>query len=107
MGGCGPSVIRTSAPGKPFTDPQIEPSTGFWTTLYKPDPNRLSLLGSSGWLGSTQASCLPLLLVSRINGAQPCDFCSSLVSSNIFVLNQPTTSPAPVPALVNHSVLLA
>src|SRR4030081_3457403 len=72
---------------------------------------RLSLVGSIGWSGSTYASCLPLPLVSRINGAQPCDFSSSWVSSNFFVLNQPTTSPPPslppAPALLNHSVSLA
>jgi hypothetical protein len=34
---------------------------------------------------------LPLPLVSRMNGVQPCDFTSSPVSSNIFRFSQPTT----------------
>src|SRR6266581_4821380 len=37
---------------------------------------------------------------------QPCDFCSSPVSSNILRLSQPTTPLCGPPALV-HSVLLA
>src|SRR6516162_8005198 len=45
---------------------------------------RRSLLGSNGWFGSVYSSRLPLPLVSRMNGVQPCDFCSSPVSSNIF-----------------------
>src|SRR3974390_974033 len=45
-------------------------------------------------------------MVSRMNGVQPCDFCSSPVSSNIFVLSQPTTGGCGPPALV-HSVSLA
>src|SRR5438552_12464959 len=66
---------------------------------------RLSFVGSTGWFGSTYASLLPLPLVSSTRGVHPCDFCSSPVSSNIFTLSQPTTSPPP-PLLV-HSVLLA
>src|SRR5712691_11310664 len=38
------------------------------------------------------------------SAVQPCDFCSSWVSSNIFVFSQPTTSPPP---LLVHSVWLA
>src|SRR6516165_10258622 len=45
-------------------------------------------------------------LVSRMNGVQPCDFCSSPVSSNILRLSQPTTGVCGPPALV-HSVLSA
>src|SRR5688572_23725973 len=30
-----------------------------------------------------------------MRGAQPCDFCTSLVSSQIFVFTQPTTPPEP------------
>ena len=67
---------------------------------------RLSLAGSTGWFGSTYSSRLPLPLVSRMNGVQPCDFASSPVSSNIFALSQPTTPLCGPPALV-HSVLLA
>src|SRR5438876_9368075 len=66
---------------------------------------RLSLAGSTGWFGSTYSSRLPLPLVSSTSAVQPCDFCSSPVSSNIFTLSQPTTSPPP-PLLV-HSVLFA
>src|SRR6516162_2712254 len=67
---------------------------------------RLSLAGSTGWLGSTKASRLPLPLVSRTNGVQPCDFTSSPVSSSIFVLTQPSTA-APTPPELVHSVRLA
>src|SRR5882757_11212076 len=67
---------------------------------------RLSLAGSSGSFGPTQASRLPLPLVSMISGVQPCDFAASPVSSYILVLSQPTTPLAGPPALV-HSVLLA
>ena len=64
---------------------------------------RLSLAGSTGWLGSTNSSRLPLPLVSRTNGDQPCDFAASPVSSNILVLTQPATGPVPL----SHSVSLA
>src|SRR5215470_13973926 len=67
---------------------------------------RLSLVGSTGWSGSTYSSRLPLPLVSRMNGDQPCDFSSSPVSSNIFRLSQPTTGVCGPPALV-HRVWLA
>ena len=60
-------------------------------------------MGSTGWLGSTYASRLPLPLVSMISAVQPCDFTSSPVSSNIFVFSQPTTCPPPLV----QSVLLA
>src|ERR1700716_3865979 len=71
---------------------------------------RLSLAGSSGWLGSTYASRLPLPLVSRMSAVQPCDFCASWVSSHIFVFSQPTTADSPphtAAQLLVHSVLLA
>src|SRR5271170_7723076 len=67
---------------------------------------RLSLVGSTGWLGSTNSSRLPLPLVSRTNGVQPCDFISSPVSSSIFVFTQPSTA-APTPPELAHSVRLA
>src|ERR1700730_16280291 len=68
---------------------------------------RLSLVGSTGWFGSTYSSSrLPLPLVSRMSADQPCDFASSPVSSNILRLSQPTTPLCGPPALV-HSVLLA
>src|SRR6266481_2627851 len=67
---------------------------------------RLSCAGSTGWLGSTYASRLPLPLVSRIRGVQPCDLTSSPVSSNIFRSSQPST-PGPVTPLLVHKVLLA
>src|SRR5450755_2370481 len=67
---------------------------------------RLSLLGSTGWLGSTNSSRLPLPLVSSTNGVQPCDFISSPVSSSILVLTQPSTW-APTPPELDHSVRLA
>ena len=57
----------------------------------------MSFVGSSGWSGSTYSSRLPLPLVSRMNGVQPCDFTSSPVSSNILRFSQPMT-PGPVTA---------
>ena len=65
-------------PGAPANTPtvyQIEPSTGLGITAYGPEPGtmRLSFAGSIGWLGSTYSSRLPLPLVSRTNGDQPCD----------------------------------
>jgi hypothetical protein len=56
----------------------------------------LSFVGSTGSFGSTYASRLPLPFVSRMSAVQPCDFSSSCVSSNIFVLSQPTTAPPPL-----------
>src|SRR5262249_47842791 len=67
---------------------------------------RLSLVGSSGCWGSTHSSRLPLPLVSRTNGVQPCDLTSSPVSSYISRFNQPSTPGPTTPALV-HNVLLA
>src|SRR5215468_3827149 len=67
---------------------------------------RRSLVGSSGWFGSVYSSRLPLPLVSRMNGVQPCDFTSSPVSSSILVLTQPRTS-APMPPELAHRVRLA
>src|SRR5882672_1610684 len=64
---------------------------------------RLSLVGSTGWAGSTYASRFPLPLVSRTNGVHPCDFAMSPVWSYIFVLIQPRTSPPPL----NQTVSLA
>src|SRR5678816_2017084 len=66
---------------------------------------RWSLAGSTGSLGSVYASRLPFPFVSRISAVQPCDFCSSLVCSNIFTLSQPTAPPPP--PLEVHKVLLA
>src|SRR5919108_2326478 len=67
---------------------------------------RLSLVGSTGWSGSTYSSRLPLPLVSRMSAVQPCDLTSSPVSSNILRFSQPMTPLAGPPALV-HSVSLA
>src|SRR5580765_5500199 len=67
---------------------------------------RLSLVGSTGWFGCTYSPRLPSPLVSRMNGVQPCAFSSSPVSSNIFVLTQPSTS-APAPPGLAQSVRLA
>src|SRR6266571_8582530 len=72
-----------------------------------PSPIRLSLVGSSGWLGSTWASRLPLPLVSTTSAVQPCDFPASRVSQNIFVLIQPTMASSFWRLLLSHSVLLA
>src|SRR6266446_3981980 len=68
---------------------------------------RLSLVGSSGWLGSVDASRLPLPLVSTMSGVQPCDFPASRVSQNIFVLTQPTRANSFWRLLLSHSVWLA
>ena len=66
---------------------------------------RLSFVGSTGAFGSTHSSRLPLPLVSRMNGVQPCARSSSPVSSNTLRLNQPMTW-LPASPLV-HSVLFA
>src|ERR1700730_6557858 len=63
---------------------------------------RLSLAGSTGWVGRTYSSRLPLPLVSGMNGVQPCDFISSPVSSSILVLTQPSTAAPTPPALVHR-----
>src|SRR5262245_30361740 len=68
---------------------------------------RLSLVGSSGWLGSVYASRLPLPLVSTTSGVQPCDFPASRVSQNILVLTQPTMASSFWRLLLSHSVLPA
>ena len=47
---------------------------------------RLSLVGSTGWFGSTHSSRLPLPLVSSTIGVQPCAFASSPVSSKILAI---------------------
>src|SRR5437899_11149126 len=65
---------------------------------------RLSLVGSSGWLGSVYASRLPLPLVSTMRGVQPWDFPASRVSQNIFVLTQPTMANSFWRLLLSHSV---
>src|SRR5882672_3076679 len=67
---------------------------------------RRSLVASNGWFGSVYSSRLPLPLVSRMNGVQPCDLTSSPVSSYIFMLIHPAAPLAGPPALA-HSVLLA
>src|SRR5215216_33988 len=64
---------------------------------------RLSFAGSTATFGSTYSSRVPLPFVSRISAVHPCDFSSSPVSSNSFVLSQPTTGPPPLV----HSVLFA
>src|SRR5436190_10778289 len=104
-GGLDPGSSRTTEPGKPSEVPHTVPSIGFTPTLYSAALTRLSLVGSTGWFGSTYSSRLPLPLVSRMSAVQPCDFAASPVSSNILVFTQPTTPPPP-PLLV-HSVLLA
>src|SRR5712671_6090145 len=104
--GSGPGATRTTWPGNPIDVPHTEPSIGLTTTLYMDTCTRLSLAESSGWSGSTHSSRLPLPLVSRMKGVQPCDFISSPVSSNIFRFSQPTT-PGPVTPAEAHSVLLA
>src|SRR6266542_5710997 len=68
---------------------------------------RWSLVASTGWLGSTSASRLPLPLVSTMSGVQPCDFPASPVSQNILVLTQPTMASSFWRLLLSHSVLLA
>ena len=84
---------------------QIEPSTGLGITAYGPEPGtiRLSLAGSIAWLGSTYSSRLPLPLVSRTNGDQPCACAASPVASNTLVFTQPATGPVPE----SHRVLSA
>src|SRR5712692_1105547 len=104
--GSGPGATRTTWPGNPIDVPHTEPSLGLTLMLYRDTCTRLSFIGSTGWLGSTHSSRLPLPLVSRMNGVQPCDFTSSPVSSNILRFSQPTTPLAGPPALV-HSVWLA
>src|SRR5438093_10626637 len=65
---------------------------------------RLSLVGSSGWLGSVYASRLPLPLVSTMSGVQPCDAAASRVSQNRFVLTQPARANSFWRLLLSHSV---
>src|SRR5690606_19062365 len=84
-----------TAPGYPKFDPQTDPS-GAGETAYKPLVILLSLVGSTGSLGSTYSSLFPLPLVSRINGVQPCEAISSPVSAYFLVSNQPTTCPPPL-----------
>src|SRR5437016_8077826 len=84
----------------------MEPSTGLTAMPYRPATIRLSLAGSTASFGSTHSSRLPLPLVSRTNGVQPCDLTSSPVSSYIFRLSHPGTPGPATPALV-HNVLLA
>src|SRR6059058_815929 len=57
----------------------------------------MSLFGSAGLPGSVYSSTLPLPLVSRTNGAQPCALTASPVSSHSLVLTQPATGPVPEP----------
>src|ERR1043166_7405727 len=66
---------------------------------------RLSFAGSTGSLGPTNSSRLPLPLVSTMIGVQPCDLAESPVSRNSLVFTQPTTPLAGPPA-ESHSVLL-
>jgi hypothetical protein len=45
---------------------------------------RLSLVGSTGWFGSTYSSRLPLPLVSRMRAVHPCD--GTYTVKKIFVI---------------------
>src|SRR5262245_39930328 len=65
---------------------------------------RLSLVGSSGGLGSVYASRLPLPWVSTMGREQPWDFPASRVSQNIFVFTQPTRANSFWRLLLSHSV---
>src|ERR1044071_9748435 len=69
---------------------------------------RLSFAGSTGSLGPTNSSRLPLPLVSTTIGDQPCDLAESPVSKKVLVLIQPTTPLLePGPPCESHSVLSA
>src|SRR5262245_28377213 len=68
---------------------------------------RLSFAGSSGWFGSTQASRLPLPLVSTTSGDQPCARPASPVSQNVFVFTQPTSASSFCRLLLSQSVSFA
>src|ERR1041385_7489133 len=69
---------------------------------------RLSFAGSTGSLGPTNSSRLPLPLVSTTIGVQPCDLAESPVSKKVLVLIQPTTPLLePGPPCESHSVLSA
>ena len=52
---------------------------------------RWSFVGSIGWSGSVHSVIVPSPFVSSTAGHQPCDACSSPVSSNVRVLIHPTT----------------
>src|SRR5215467_6345498 len=88
-------------------EPQTDPSAGLGAIPYIPRPSRVSLAGSAGWPGSTQASRLPLALVSTISGVQPCDLPASRVSQNILVLTQPSRASSFWRLLLSQSVWLA
>src|SRR5687768_9896878 len=64
---------------------------------------RLSLVASTGALGSTYSSRRPFPLISMISGVHPCAFSSSPVSSHSLVFTHPTTGPPPL----SQRVLLA
>src|SRR5215208_6736292 len=99
-GGFGPGVSRKIAPGNPNIVPHTDPS-GAGDSAYGPPPywpgcNRLSLLRSTGALGSTYSSRRPFPLMSRISAVHPCARSSSPVWSHSLVLNHPTTGPPPL-----------
>src|SRR4030081_287773 len=88
--------MKPGVPANTFMVYQIEPSVGCGITAYGPDPAiRTSLSACIGAPGSVYSSTLPLPLVSRTHGAQPCAFTASPVSSHIFVLIHPATGPVP------------
>src|SRR3954453_754332 len=88
--------MNPGVPANTFTVYQTEPSVGCGITAYGPEPaTRMSLPAWAGAPGSVYSSTLPLPLVSRTNGAQPCAFTASPVASHIFVLTQPATGPVP------------
>src|SRR6478752_913040 len=86
--------MKPGWPTNTLTVYQTEPSVGCGITAYGPEPAiRMSLSASAGLPGSVYSSTLPLPLVSRTNGAQPCALTASPVSSHSLVLTQPATGP--------------
>src|SRR3954453_13227563 len=93
--------MNPGVPANTLTVYQTEPSLGCGITASGPEPaTRMSLPACAGAPGSLYSSTMPLPLVSRTNGAQPCALIASPVSSQIFVLTQPATGPLPE----NHKV---
>src|SRR5687767_8222520 len=106
-GGSEPGLSLTIAPGNPNIVPHTDPS-GAGASAYTPPPycpvwTRLSLVESSGALGSTYSSRRPFPFMSRTSAVHPCALSSSPVSSHSLVFNHPTTCPPPL----IQSVLLA
>src|ERR1700745_1380265 len=88
--------MKPGVPAKTLKVYQTEPSVGCGITAYGPDPAiRMSLSACCGAPGWVYSSTLPLPLVSRTQGAQPCAFAASPVSSHTLVLTQPATGPLP------------